>query len=288
MWIYDYKNDLDNPIKEPPFVEITNLSYADNLPQWVYPFHIHDDSYEIAFIMTGSGSLLLDDLSCPMAPGSVVIIPPMRHHRFVSDSAEGMTYYSIRFRKKDDGSELQEFLKDCDVTFSGGNDPSTAIHLIDALFSIHAGNGGRSDAAFQAAALSLILTAKEMLAHADPFEDSEEHETASAIMKYIMETDGAHITLESLSKHFNISQSHISRIFNDAYHVSPINYAITARVTYATELLLKTDMTVVAIAEKMGYDNPAHFTNMFIKRIGCSPSEYQERNMRMPKEKGTE
>ena len=101
-------------------------------------------------------------------------------------------------------------------------------------------------------------------------------------LKYIEQNNSQKITLESLAKRFNVSPSHLSRIFTNAYHMSPINYLIYSRITYATEYLLKTNYSVAEIAELVGYDNPTHFTNLFVKRIGCTPTEFRECNKKLP------
>ena len=282
MWIYDYNTSEDNPLKDPAFPEITTLSYIDNLSQWSYPYHIHHESYELFYIISGNGYLLSDESFSALSPGSVILVPPMFYHRLTVDASSAPNYYTLRFLKKEDGSPLQNFFMEKGFVHSANNPMESVRYLFNALFSIHHGNGGRADAAFQAAALSLIETTRPMLMNVSPFNNIEEHETASSIMKYIMNTHGVGVTLESLSKHFSISQSHISRIFNNAYHVSPVNYAIISRITWASELLLKCDLPLTEIAESVGYDNPSHFTTMFTKKIGCSPSEYREKNRDIP------
>lgn len=283
MWIYDYKSDLDNPYKYAPFLEIVHMCYMDNLPKWSYPFHLHEDSYELSWIMTGAGALNLDDSQIPLAPGSVALVQPATLHHFSSTGTEGMTYYSLRFRATDERNELQDFFRGLGTAAASSPEHLSYIRsTIRMLFSLHQANGGIVDETFQSIALGLIQYSKTVLSVQTPPIDAAEHTSASEILNYIMESDGLGITLESLAQRFHISPSHLSRLFCNAYHVSPINYAITARITYATEYLLKTDKPVVEVAELVGYDNPTHFTNMFLKRIGCTPSEFRARNTPIP------
>ena len=97
------------------------------------------------------------------------------------------------------------------------------------------------------------------------------------MLVYITEHCEEKITLQSLSERFSISASHLSRMFNQAFHCSPINYLINARMARATEYLGRTNKSIAEIAELVGYENHFYFTNLFIKRIGCSPTEYRER-----------
>ena len=283
MWIYDFLNPEDNPYKDPPYVAIEHISYIDNLPQWQYPFHRHEDCYELAWIMRGRGHLVLDDRRLPIEEGSVTAMPPGIPHYFSAMPGQGICYYTLRFPARKDHSELQTYFAGLGVAAAA--DKNRIPYILQTwklLFDLQRENGGIADATFQTIALGLIHLAKLVFSQQTTPINVEDHEIASRIMDYIMKTSGVGITLESLAKTFSISPSHLSRIFSAAYHVSPINYAINARITYSTEYLLRTDLSVAEIAEKMGYDNPTHFSNMFIKRIGCTPTEFRERNRRIP------
>ena len=283
MWIHDYLTPADNPFKDPPFVSVSHISYIDNQPQWQYPFHCHADAYELAWITSGKGALVLDDRRLPVTAGSVTVVPPGMLHYFSSQKGEDIHYFTLRFLDSDNPTELHTYFSELGPAAATRSERLPYINESwRVLLALHRKNGGIVDETFQILALGLIRLAKEVLSEQTPAIDAAEHELASQIMNYIMSVDGVGITLDSLAKTFSISPSHLSRIFSAAYHVSPINYAINARITYSTEYLLRTDMSVVEIAEKMGYDNPTHFSNMFIKRIGCTPTEFREKNRKMP------
>ena len=97
MWLYDYQSPQDNPYKDAPFVSITHMSHVDNLPTWTYPWHTHEGSYELAFIVEGGGSLVVNNQSIPVEAGSVAAIPPKTLHRFTVPAQGKMRYYTLRF-----------------------------------------------------------------------------------------------------------------------------------------------------------------------------------------------
>ena len=53
---------------------------------------------------------------------------------------------------------------------------------------------------------------------------------------------------------------------------------IAARINLeAKRLLVHLDMPVVAIAEKLGFDEPTHFSKFFKREVGCTPAEFRQR-----------
>lgn len=278
LWIYDFLKPEDNPYRNTPYVSICHISYINNLPKWRYPYHRHTDCYELAWIVRGRGYLVLKDCRFPVTEGSVTIVPPDMIHYFSAAEGEEFCYYTLRFWDRGESELLPVF---AGMGAAAADSPSELPYVLQTwklLISLHQANGGRADAAFQTIAMGLIHLAAQVLSRQTTPVSMEDHELADQIMSYIMETNGVGITLESLARTFSISPSHLSRIFSAAYHVSPINYAINARITYSTEYLLRTDLPVVEIAEMMGYENPTHFSNMFVKRIGCTPTEFREKN----------
>ena len=284
MWLYDYKDsEKNNPYKESPFVAITHMSYVDNLPKWSYPWHAHRDSYELGYIIDGEGTLTVESKELPLKAGSITMVPPNVMHRFVASPEQSMRYYTLRILAKPADGELQQFFHSLDNAVTEGFSYMDYIQsTFELLFNFHQMNQGVIDAAFQSACLSLLQLTKILFTDRSMSIRLDDTHSAIDILKYIEQNNSQKITLESLAKRFNVSPSHLSRIFTNAYHMSPINYLIYSRITYATEYLLKTNYSVAEIAELVGYDNPTHFTNLFVKRIGCTPTEFREHNKKLP------
>lgn len=83
------------------------------------------------------------------------------------------------------------------------------------------------------------------------------------------------ITLEQLSKKFRASVSYICHEFTKEYRISPINYVIQRRMTEAKWSLTNTDLSQAEISWLVGYENVDHFAKLFLRHVGCSPSDYR-------------
>ncbi|EKL8337014.1 helix-turn-helix transcriptional regulator, partial [Escherichia coli] len=83
------------------------------------------------------------------------------------------------------------------------------------------------------------------------------------------------ITLEQLSKKFRASVSYICHEFTKEYRISPINYVIQRSMTEAKWLLTNTELSQAEISWRVGYENVDHFGKLFLRHVGCSPSDYR-------------
>ncbi|MBM0559681.1 helix-turn-helix transcriptional regulator, partial [Escherichia coli] len=95
------------------------------------------------------------------------------------------------------------------------------------------------------------------------------------ILFYLNNNYREKITLEQLSKKFRASVSYICHEFTKEYRISPINYVIQRRMTEAKWLLTNTELSQAEISWRVGYENVDHFGKLFLRHVGCSPSDYR-------------
>lgn len=85
------------------------------------------------------------------------------------------------------------------------------------------------------------------------------------------------ISLKSISSVLGVSESHISRLFNKEMNMSVLQYVNTQRIEKAKNLLHKTVLKNYEIAEAVGFNSQVHFDIVFKKLMGCTPTEYRNR-----------
>ncbi|WP_086347782.1 helix-turn-helix transcriptional regulator [Candidatus Enterococcus clewellii] len=82
------------------------------------------------------------------------------------------------------------------------------------------------------------------------------------------------ITLEQLATTFYVSPTHLSKVFKEVTGSSPINYLIQIRLKHAKNLLESEAMTSIKeVAQTVGYEDAYHFSKLFKKYYGISPSK---------------
>jgi len=98
------------------------------------------------------------------------------------------------------------------------------------------------------------------------------------IERFIANNLNVEINLDLICKKFKVSKSYLNNKFMRKFQYTPIKYLNNMRMIKAEELLIKTDMDITKIAEKVGFNNPSNFTRSFKKFTGISPSKYRKNN----------
>lgn len=103
--------------------------------------------------------------------------------------------------------------------------------------------------------------------------DLEKQALVNNIIYYLENHHNEVISLDTLSDTMYISSTYISKVFKEETGDSPINYLIKVRLNRAKQLLESQDTTVKEVAETVGYQDAYHFSKLFKKHYGKSPSE---------------
>jgi len=76
-------------------------------------------------------------------------------------------------------------------------------------------------------------------------------------------------------EHLAVSQNYLTNCFQKEIGVSPLAYANRYRIHRAKNLLSDTKQSVTEIAIAVGFTDLAHFSRVFRKETGFSPTEYR-------------
>ncbi len=86
------------------------------------------------------------------------------------------------------------------------------------------------------------------------------------------------ITVESLAAIAGQSPFHFLRQFRLSMGETPHRYVVRQRLARARQLLLHTNLSVVEIALRCGFDDPSHFARRFRERYRTAPSAFRRQN----------
>lgn len=84
------------------------------------------------------------------------------------------------------------------------------------------------------------------------------------------------LTLHEVAHENHVSPNYLSYLFKKYTGFNLWEYVIKLRMEESRRLLLDTDMRRYEIADKVGYESPEHFSKIFKKYYGVSPSEIKK------------
>jgi AraC family transcriptional regulator len=85
------------------------------------------------------------------------------------------------------------------------------------------------------------------------------------------------IRLEELAELTGLSQSYFSHAFKATTGLPPHQWQMRARMTRVKQLLAEGEQSLTEIAAETGFADPAHFTRVFRRLVGVSPSAWRRR-----------
>ena len=83
------------------------------------------------------------------------------------------------------------------------------------------------------------------------------------------------LRLDDLSEHFAMSKPHLISEFRKHIGMPPIDYLIHVRLGQARSLLLNRNLSVTEIGRRVGYSDIYHFSKLFKRHMGKSPSAFR-------------
>lgn len=146
------------------------------------------------------------------------------------------------------------------------------------LHSVPADEQGRYCALKAAELLYLLNTHQEF--SADMFRPAAMAayfiQTMHSIGSYIENHLDEKLTISEISRSFNLSPTTLKNKFREFYGQPIHSWILSRRIRRAAEMLRFTDMTVLQIAQSVGYESTSQFNVAFKNTFGVSPSVFRK------------
>lgn len=95
------------------------------------------------------------------------------------------------------------------------------------------------------------------------------------VVSYIRAHYTEPIRLEDLAKRAYMSPTAFSQFFHLRTHKSVSDFIIDERIGHAIRMLVDGNMSILEICYACGFQNVSNFNRQFLKRRGCTPSQYR-------------
>ncbi len=101
---------------------------------------------------------------------------------------------------------------------------------------------------------------------------------SEAAKAYMEEHSAEKFSLDEMAKALFVNGSYLLRSFRQQTGMTPLSYHHMIRCQKAKELLLTTQLSISQVGETVGFVSSAHFSHIFRKTEGCTPSEYRTKH----------
>jgi AraC-like DNA-binding protein len=259
-----------------------------------FPEHVHDFS-ELVVILGGTGVHTIDGTKHFAKAGDVDVIGPKVVHGFseaknlamcnISYSAELFAALRSDVRTIPGFQSLFVLGPGCPGRARGHAAPRPsvlAIHelavagaMIDEMAEEYAAKREGYESLIVGCFLKLVVYLSRNYQPAQGETSSSLLKLATA-MSFIEQRFAEPLSLPQVAEASGLSPRHLSRLFEENYKTSPMEYIVRTRLEQAARLLRRGDRSVTDIAFETGYNDSNYFSRSFRSAFGMSPSEYRK------------
>lgn len=122
-----------------------------------------------------------------------------------------------------------------------------------------------------------LLAAAERALRVRRSEDDRTERRMATVTQYVMANVADPIGVPDLARVAGMSRTHFSRVFKASVGVAPGTYLRRYRMNRAQKLLRSTRMTTARVGAAVGYPVVQHFSTVFKRETGLTPSGFRVR-----------
>ncbi|MBE1442518.1 MULTISPECIES: AraC family transcriptional regulator [unclassified Paenibacillus] len=281
-----------------------------SFPFWIRRFfHDHEhvpllhghDFVELVYVVRGEAQHVFEGSFYDIRSGDVFIINPGEVHTysikpgkeieiinclFLSDLIQGKWLQELGVSQSMDYFYVHPFLDKRERFHRclnlNGQDATRTQFLLETIIHEFENRQPGFEPLIRLQMVELLILLSRAYRHAEG-QSGREHVRSSAkqllvrrICGYLERYYDKKISISDLCELFNISSRQLNRIFKESLGMTVVDMIHRIRIERAKHLLLETDEKVITIAGRVGYEDPAFFSRLFHREVGCSPGKYRE------------
>jgi len=265
------------------------MAHYEKSPRlWSQGLHAHD-FYEIYVHLEGARSYCVDDVINELQPNQLLMIPPLHMHGLVCDRdlvnyERCYLYLAPEMLRKcglgkidliesiDSAYKKRKIL--CDLSAENANRCKDNFQKIEKLTA--SGDRRNLFEIFAQIMQTLQIVEDSLETPSNDTAPNASDNSVMEILHYINAHYTQNITVESISREFNISKSSLAHKFKEYSNKGIYEYILYKRILKAKELLYA-DYTFTEIAFKCGFNDYSNFLRAFKNNTGLSPRAYLDK-----------
>jgi AraC-like DNA-binding protein len=252
--------------------------------------HYSDDAMEIAEVVSGRVRFQIGTVFFEAAEGELIFVPPTMVFRAdaVSDFAavRGVSFNSSILEANMDKIDV-DILYMFYVQAKNKISVFKSEHPVHSTLAKYMQNSHDEDGSKEVCyklpiRANIYLMMTELLRYYCGSKDELDRMIYHNVMRlrpvveYIAEHYNEKLTIEKLSDIITVSPDYFTKIFKESMGKTPIDYINTVRINRAMRYLSDTEMSMLEIADEIGFCNPNYFHKIFKQYMNSSPLAYRK------------
>lgn len=260
--------------------ELLHLGCQKYAEAYQLTMHAHDQAYEFVYLEHGSVTWEMNGVHYPTSAGQWFFTYPGELHKarfdhmepsriwwlIVKDPAVGSSWLGLDAEER---GFIRERLLRLPRVFRGSSRTREQFERLRA--SLEQEEAG-SKLVARHHVLDIILGLLEPV----PVKtiEPELRDLVVRLVDRLGQAPGQRYSVAEMARAVQVSESHFYKLFNEVFGQSPAAYLERVRIEQAC-MMLRSSQSIMDIAHELGFKTSQHFTNVFRKLIGCSPSAWR-------------
>ena len=242
--------------------------FLGEMTRYAFPLHVHD-IVEMALLLQGECEMEIDGKPVLLRPGDAAVAFPFIPHAFtrISPEARGLAAFFPADMLPDLSSVFQTMLPGTPVVRACemNGDALLAAAKLDTL---------PQDSPSRLAYLHLLIANLLAGMRFSPAADYHERDLGGRAVRHVYDHACEDISLSSTARALGISQSYLSHLFSQQFHINFRHFIKAIRIDRAIGLMRDPCITLTQICFQCGYENARTFRRAFLRETGVLPAAY--------------
>lgn len=246
------------------------------------PYRKLDDLCELIYVRQGRAEAWLGGKRYGAQPGCLITCLPGTPHKLRWQlPEESPTTFSVRFRCLFDADErLRMILPPAAPILRTDEMQAQFAQLFLAMIHEYDNQSANFQQICDCLLDTLLLRVCRLRARAENLvKRPSGGELGLLARAYIERNYAGALSIRALADALYASPSHLSHVFRKTQGASPMQYLGAVRVERAKVLLRATDLPVLEIAQRVGFENTPSFDRLFRQKTGMTPTQYRRRKL---------
>ena len=239
------------------------------MPNATVAMHSHPH-FHYLYVKSGGGHIEIDSTKHELSKGHIFMMQKGVLHEIHSGDG-GLSAYEIKFSTLDDEKvELLSSLPHA-LDIAGYN----AEEIFESIFTEMQNMDLFYERVVEAKLEELILMLLRCNQKRDDTKSTMYSEKFSDVLFYMNRNLSTEIDLKMLADIAHMEKIYFLKSFKAEIGTTPMDHLRRLRVNAAKKLLVNSDMNITQISNAVGFQTIHHFTGVFKKITGKSPTEYK-------------